>query len=54
MAWTPNSAATLRFVVVIAAALAVAVDIFAAFRITVSHLLRFQHLGLADLSMAEL
>lgn len=44
MAWTPESAATLRFVVVVVfAALALAVAIVAAFRITVSHLLQFQH-----------
>jgi hypothetical protein len=56
MGWTPKSTATtLRFVVVVVfAALAVAVAVVAAFRITVSHLLQFQHLGFADLSMAEL
>jgi hypothetical protein len=54
MGWTPKSTATtLRFVVVFAA-LAVAVAVVAAFRTTVSHLLQFQHLGFADLSMAEL
>ena len=54
MGWTPKTAATLQLFVVVAASLAVGVAIVAAFRITVSHLLRFQHLGFADLSIAEL
>jgi hypothetical protein len=54
VAWTPTSAATLRFVAVvvaIAAVLAVALAIDAAFRVTVSHLSRFQRLGFASSSM---
>jgi hypothetical protein len=56
MAWTPKSAATLRFVFVAAALLAIVVVIVMAFRITVSHHLHssFSILDFATLSMEQL